>query len=184
MSACVNIKVVWNINETVPLLTFVLLNLKLALVIVPHVRLKQRCVGLWTRWLGKTLPHLWQASSKLNSKSTLWSSAMDSTPRSSDAEQQSAPNTKNILWKIKKNIWYTKNICCEAKIFTSTDRLSCSSLGRWCCRSLCRLSRWRRSRTWSCLAWRPGTARPGSTPAGPPWTAPLPCPRLLKYKYK
>ena len=116
MSACVNIKVVWNINETVPLLTFVLLNLKLALVIVPHVRLKQRCVGLWTRWLGKTLPHLWQASSKLNSKSTLWSSAMDSTPRSSDAEQQSAPNKKNILWK--------KKIFDAQKIFAAKQKYS------------------------------------------------------------
>ena len=91
-----------------PLLTFVLLNLKLALVIVPHVRLKQRCVGLWTRWLGKTLPHLWQASSKLNSKSTLWSSAMDSTPRSSDAEQQSAPNTKKIYYEKKRYLMHKK----------------------------------------------------------------------------
>ena len=38
--------------------------------------------------LSKTLVHLWQASSKLNSKSTLWSSAIDSTPRSSEAEME------------------------------------------------------------------------------------------------
>ena len=41
---------------------------------------------------------------------------MDSTPRSSDAEQQSAPNTKNILWK--------KKIFDAQKIFAAKQKYS------------------------------------------------------------
>ena len=49
------------------------------------------------------------------------------------------------------------------------QRGSCSSQGRgW--RSPPPPPRLPRSRTWSCPAWRPGTARPGWAPSGPPWS--------------